>query len=66
MSTYKEIYINGYKRKDGTWVSPHTRTVKVSGYGSQGSLFSYRTTNPLQLSMDFSGKTNTNIKKITL
>ena len=36
MSTYKEIYINGYKRKDGTWVSPHTRTVKVSGYGSQG------------------------------
>ena len=63
MSTYKEIYIKGYKRKDGTWVSPHTRTVKVRGYGPRGSLFSYRTTNPLQLSMDFSGKTNTNIKK---
>ena len=27
MSTYKEIYITGYRRKDGTWVTPHSRTV---------------------------------------
>ncbi len=63
MSIYKEIYIKGYRRKDGTWVSPHTRTIKVGGYGPRGSLFSYRTINPMQLCMDFSGKTNTNIKK---
>jgi|TARA_R110000765_G_scaffold156565_1_gene259491 hypothetical protein len=63
MSTYKEIYITGYRRKDGTWVTPHSRTVKVSGYGTRVNLFSYRTINPLQLCMDFSGKTKTNIKK---
>ena len=63
MSAYKEIYINGYRRKDGTWVTPHSRTIKIGGYGTRVNLFSYRTINPLQLCMDFSGKTQTKIKE---
>ena len=25
----KKIKIKGYRRKDGTWVSPHYRTIKI-------------------------------------
>jgi|2_EtaG_2_1085320.scaffolds.fasta_scaffold01930_12 hypothetical protein len=27
---YKQIEVKGYFRKDGTWVSKHTRRIKVS------------------------------------
>ena len=60
MSDYKEIYIRGYKRKNGSWVNPHVRTVKIRGYGPRISIRSYSTIDPSQLCMDFSGKTTTN------
>ena len=25
----KKIKINGYRRRDGTWVTPHYRTIKI-------------------------------------
>ena len=62
MTQFRQIYINGYRRKDGTWVSPHIRTIKIGGNGSKVGVFSYRSINPMQLCMDFSGKTNTFIK----
>lgn len=56
MTSYREIYIRGYRRKDGTWVSPHTRTIKI-GKGRGRTLSSYRSINPNQLCLDFSGVT---------
>ena len=59
MTRFKEIYINGYRRKDGTWVCPHIRTIKISGFKRGGILTSYKGTNPNQLCFDFSGRTKT-------
>jgi|TARA_R110002020_G_scaffold111841_1_gene257838 hypothetical protein len=56
MAAYREIYIKGYRRKDGTWVSPHTRIIKI-GKGIGTTLSSYRGVNPDQLCFDFSGVT---------
>ena len=41
-------------------VRPHIRTIKISGYGNLGIIRSYKSINPLQLCMDFTGKTTTN------
>ena len=59
MSDYKQIYVRGYRRKGGIWVSPHIRTIKISGYGNVRVVRSYKSINPLQLCMDFTGKTTT-------
>ena len=56
MTAYREIYIREYRRKDGTWVSPHTRIIKINK-GKGGTLSSYRGINPNQLCFDFSGVT---------
>jgi len=57
MTQFKEIYVKGYRRKDGTWVSPHSRTIRIANFRHIKTLSSYRGVNPDQLCFDFSGVT---------
>lgn len=55
---YKEVFIKGHYRKNGVFVSPHIRKIKVSGpKHMKGTIKSYNTTNPNQLTFNFSGIT---------
>ena len=57
MTQFREIYIKGYRRKDGTWVNPHTRTIKLTNFKHKYTLTSYVGVNTDQLCFDFSGIT---------
>ena len=37
---YKQIEVQGYFRKDGTWVSPHSRTIQVTKFRYKKTLSS--------------------------
>tara|TARA_R110002020_G_scaffold24429_1_gene80509 strand:+ start:240 stop:419 length:180 start_codon:yes stop_codon:yes gene_type:complete len=55
---YKEVFIKGYYRKSGIFVSPHIRKIKIKGYkGSKRILKSYMSVDKNQLCFDFSGFT---------
>jgi|TARA_Y100000592_G_C5238281_1_gene207113 hypothetical protein len=54
---YKEIFIKGHYR-GGIFVSPHIRKVKVKGYKHlKNTVKSYMSTDPGQLTFNFTGKT---------
>jgi|TARA_B100001564_G_C20304525_1_gene518463 hypothetical protein len=58
MSVYKEVFIKGYYRKNGQFVSPHIRNVRVSNKFSKTRVIkSYQTADKNQLTFNFSGKT---------
>ena len=55
---YKEVFVKGYYRISGVFVSPHIRKIKIKGYsGNKGTLRSYSSVDKNQLTFDFSGKT---------
>ena len=55
---YKEVFIKGYYRVSGIFVSPHIRKIKIKGYrGNRGTVRSYNSVDKNQLVFDFSGKT---------
>ena len=55
---YREVFIKGYYRKNGIFVSPHIRKVMQGKVNTQATrLHSYRTADKNQLAFDFSGKT---------
>ena len=55
---YKEVFIKGYYRVSGIFVSPHIRKIKIRGPRyMKGTIKSYNTTNPNQLTFNFSGIT---------
>ena len=55
---YKEVFIKGYYRKNGIFVSPHIRKIKIKGHKrNKGILKSYRSVDKNQLCFDFSGFT---------
>jgi len=55
---YREVFIKGYYRKSGVFVSPHIRKVMQGTTNSKTTrLHSYQTADKNQLAFDFSGKT---------
>ena len=50
---YKQIEIKGYFRKDGTWVSKHTRRIKTSIKKNIPLSRKSTNSNPNQLSFNF-------------
>jgi hypothetical protein len=55
---YKEVFIKGYYRVNGIFVSPHIRKIKIKGYkGNKRVVRSYNSVDKNQLVFDFSGKT---------
>jgi len=60
MNTYIEVKIKEYRRKDGTFVKSHTRTIKkkliINTYKRKN-----KTNDPNQLLLIFSGQTKTNL-----
>lgn len=55
---YREVFIKGYYRKSGVFVSPHIRKIKIKGYrGSKRIVKSYMSVDKNQLVFDFSGFT---------
>jgi len=55
---YKEVFIRGYYRKSGVFVSPHIRKIKIKGYrGNRRTVRSYNSADKNQLVFDFSGFT---------
>jgi hypothetical protein len=61
---YREVFIRGHYRKNGVFVSPHLRKVKVGANISTTTtgLKSYHSADRDQLAIDFSGITNSNLK----
>jgi len=58
VSIYKEVFVNGYYRKDGSFVRPHIRKIKISnGWGKKAIIKSYNSTDTNQLTLNFSGLT---------
>jgi hypothetical protein len=57
MKMYKEIFVNGYYRKNGIFVSPHIRKIKIGKVTNLRILKSYSSVDQNQLAFDFSGKT---------
>lgn len=58
MSIYKEIFVKGYYRNNGQFVSPHIRKVKISNkYPKTKVVRSYRTVDENQLCFNFSANT---------
>ena len=58
MSIYKEVFIKGYYRQNGQFVSPHIRKIKVSNkFPKRGVVKSYNTADENQLCFNFSGIT---------
>jgi len=62
MDGYIEVYINEYRRKDGTFVKAHTRTIKR---GRDFYVYTEKrkgkNKNPNQLHFQFTGTTKTNL-----
>jgi hypothetical protein len=55
---YKEVFVKGYYRIGGIFVSPHIRKIKVKGTKkTKGLVKSYKSADPNQLTFNFSGKT---------
>jgi hypothetical protein len=62
-SMYREVFIRGHYRKNGVFVSPHLRKIKVGANVSATiGLKSYHSADKDQLAIDFSGITNSNLK----
>ena len=58
MSIYKEIFIKGYYRKNGQFISPHIRKIKISNKFSKTKVVkSYQSPDGNQLCLNFSGIT---------
>jgi hypothetical protein len=58
VSIYKEVFVKGYYRKNGVFISPHIRKIKVSRkFKGTKILKSYQSVDKNQLSLNFSGKT---------
>jgi|TARA_R110002012_G_C11332474_1_gene577234 hypothetical protein len=58
VSVYKEVFVSGYYRKDGSFVRPHIRKIKVSKmFGRKAIIKSYNTADINQLALNFSGLT---------
>ena len=57
---YREVFIRGHYRKNGVFVSPHLRKVKVGVNNTTTGLKSYHSADKDQLAIDFSGKTSEN------
>jgi hypothetical protein len=55
---YREVFIRGHYRKNGVFVSPHLRKIKVGVNTNIKGLKSYHSADKDQLAIDFSGKTN--------
>jgi len=61
-SMYREVFIRGHYRKNGVFVSPHLRKVKVGvNANTTTGLKSYHSADKDQLAIDFSGITNNNL-----
>lgn len=55
---YKEIFVKGHYRKGGVFVGPHIRKIKIKGPKNlKGTIKSYSSIDPDQLTFNFSGKT---------
>ena len=55
---YKEVFIKGYYRTGGVFVSPHIRKIKIKGNNIlTNTIKSYQSADPNQLTFNFSGKT---------
>jgi len=55
---YKEVFIKGYYRNGGVFVSPHIRKIKIKGNNRlTNTIKSYQSADPNQLTFNFSGKT---------
>ena len=50
---YKQIEVQGYFRKDGTWVGKHTRKIKVSPKSKITMPKKYKNNTPNQLRNNF-------------
>jgi len=59
---YREVFIRGHYRKNGIFVSPHLRKIKVGVNSTTTGLKSYHSADKNQLAIDFSGKTNSDLK----
>jgi hypothetical protein len=60
MGTYIEVHIKEYRRKDGTFVKAHTRTIKnIKGWMTY--IRKNKIYDPQQLSLGLSGFTKTNL-----
>ena len=60
---YREVFIRGHYRKNGVFVSPHLRKIKVGvNISTITGLKSYHSADKDQLAMDFSGVTNSDLK----
>ena len=59
---YREVFIKGHYRKNGVFVSPHLRRIKVGVNTNIIGLKSYHSADKDQLAIDFSGKTNDNLR----
>ena len=51
----KEIKVKGYHRKNGVWVGPHIRTIKVKPQEINIKLSKIKYENPNQLEFPFEG-----------
>lgn len=58
METYIEVHIKEYRRKDGTFVKAHTRTIKKRKERT-AYIRKIKNDNPNQLLLDLSGFTQT-------
>ena len=58
MDTYIEVHIKEYRRKDGTFVKSHTRTIKKRKEQNT-YIKKIKIDNPNQLVLDLSGFTKT-------
>ena len=59
---YREVFVRGYYRKNGVFVGPHLRRIKVGVNSNITGLKSYHSADKNQLAIDFSGKTNDNLR----
>tara|TARA_Y100001938_G_C8005916_1_gene387290 strand:- start:578 stop:772 length:195 start_codon:yes stop_codon:yes gene_type:complete len=57
---YREVFIRGHYRKNGVFVSPHLRKIKVNASTNVTGLKSYHSADKDQLAIDFSAMTNNN------
>tara|TARA_Y100000034_G_C6859443_1_gene390972 strand:+ start:782 stop:976 length:195 start_codon:yes stop_codon:yes gene_type:complete len=59
---YREVFVRGHYRKNGVFVSPHLRKIKVKANTNITGLKSYHSADKNQLAIDFSGLTNNNLR----
>ena len=60
MSELREIFVSAYKRKDGTLVNSHSRTIKVSLRRVNETRYVKKIINPNQLLLDLQQTLNNN------